>query len=169
MFSRILYLIEAKMQQCIPRVREIGCPNLLPGCVTFMPLSFGLCLLVMFATARALTNKFKPLPLSAHLSFGMRAHAQAAEKWYCWHSPCSQRRAADAAPVCPPRLFLHCIPFQVLSLVSSSLFHRKRMYYSWVRACSSPALFLSPRLRQPTWSWRMAPGWKDFLLAMTPL
>lgn len=30
-------------------------------------------------------------------------------------------------------------------------------------------LLLTPRPRQPTWSWRMAPGWKGFLLGMMPL
>lgn len=41
-----------------------------------------------------------------------------------------------------PSSVISTLSFQVLSLVSSSRFHRKRMYYSWVRACSSPALSL---------------------------
>lgn len=71
--------------------------------------------------------------------------------WMHAHTPEEKNLAfiIQPAPVCPRWLFLRCISFQVLSLVSSSLLHRKRMYYSWVRACSSPALLPPPGSDSP--------------------
>lgn len=48
---------------------------------------------------------------------------------------------------------------KLLLLVCPNSVYKKRMHYSWVRFHLSSACFLlTPRLRQPTWSWKMVPG-----------